>query len=32
MAAWGQTKAHWLHMRHFSGIHSGTVTAMPRFS
>ncbi len=32
-AAWGQTKAHWLHWMHFSGSHtSGTETATPRFS
>lgn len=24
MAAWGQTKAHWLQEIQFSGIHSGT--------
>ena len=26
------TNAHWLHWIHFSGSHSGTVTAVPRFS
>ena len=32
MAAWGQTKAHWLHWMQFSLIHSGTLMATPRFS
>ena len=32
MQACGQTREHWLHWMQFSGIHSGTLTAMPRFS
>ena len=32
MQAWGQTSEHWLHMMQFSGIHFGTLTAMPLFS
>ena len=32
MVACGQTSEHWLHWMQFSGIHSGTSTAMPRFS
>ena len=32
MDACGQTNEHWLHMMQFSGIHSGTFTAIPRFS
>ena len=32
MAACGQTKEHWLHWIQFSGIHSGTLMATPRFS
>ena len=30
--AWGQTYAHWLHWIQLSVIHSGTLTATPRFS
>ena len=32
MVACEQTKAHWLHWMHFSAVHSGTMTAVPRFS
>ena len=32
IVAWEHTNAHWLHWIHFSASHSGTVTAVPRFS
>ena len=32
IAAWGQTRAHWLHWMQAEIFHSGTSTAAPRFS
>src|SRR4030042_5322380 len=32
LTAWGHTNEHWLHWMQFSGIHSGTLIAIPLFS
>ena len=32
ITAWGQAKEHWLHWIQFSGFHTGTKFAVPRFS